>query len=509
MNGSNELNIKCEICGKEIKSTKGFCHVTLAHKISAKDYYDKYLKKPDEEICPLCNEPTPFLGVYLGYQKHCGAKCSQGSEERIVKFKETRSKCDENLVKQKRAKTNLERHGNENANATDKIKQKSRDKCFEKNGVYNPGQTESAIKKRHDTRQKNHINNVVFDILKNKNLEMISEYKDATEEATFRCLICNNEFKSIWNYVQQWKKCPICFPSNTQSKPEDEIVEFLTELGISNIIRRNRKIISPREIDIYIPDKNIAIEFDGFYRHSDETDSDPSKNPHYHLDKTISCNDQNIRLIHIFEDEWLFKKDIVKSRLRQIFKSNNQLKIYARKCIIKEISPTIKNEFLDKFHIQGKDSSVIKLGAFYNEELISVMTFGHGNISKGSKHKDDIWELNRFCSNSNYQIPGIASKFLSYFKKNYIWSEIFSYADRRWSDGDLYYKLGFEFKHNTSINYWYNKGYKRIHRFSLRKTELDPKEIPEHIIRRQEGYFIIWDCGSIKFSMINKLLEDK
>jgi len=255
------------------------------------------------------------------------------------------------------------------------------------------------------------------------------------------------------------------------------------------------------EIDIYIPYKKIAFEFDGLYWHSELKSNDPVNN---HLQKTNLCKEKGIQLIHIFEDEWIFKKEIVKSRLKQILRINqNVVRIHARKCEIKEIEPKVKNEFLEKFHIQGKDASKIKLGAFYDNELISVMTFGKGNISKGSKAIEGIWELNRFCSNNNYHIPGIAGKLLSHFKKNYEWKEIFSYADRRWSTGNLYYKLGFELDHITNPNYWYLKGFERIHRFNLRKTKDEPKDIPEWILRQKEGYLRIWDCGNLKFSTKN------
>jgi len=129
------------------------------------------------------------------------------------------------------------------------------------------------------------------------------------------------------------------------------------------------------------------------------------------------------------------------------------------------------------------------------------MTFSKGNIAKGSKPKGDIWELNRFCSDYNYHIPGIASKLLTYFKRNYVWKEIFSYADRRWSTGNLYYKLGFTLDSTTRPNYWYVKGLKRIHRFNLRKRPDEPKEIPEWVLRQSEGYVRVWDCGNYKFRL--------
>jgi len=131
------------------------------------------------------------------------------------------------------------------------------------------------------------------------------------------------------------------------------------------------------------------------------------------------------------------------------------------------------------------------------------MTFSKGNISKGFKTFEGLWELNRFCSNPKYHIPGIASKLLKYFQRNYEWKEIFSYADKRWSNGNLYTKLGFEYVSDTKPNYWYIKDIKRIHRFNLRKTENDPKDISEKLLRLNEGYNVIWDCGNLKYSLKN------
>jgi len=330
------------------------------------------------------------------------------------------------------------------------------------------------------------------------------EYKGALVWHNFQCQKCNYIFKQPWNSIQQGYKCPKCFPRNQgESIAEIEVREFICDLIGKDKVKNNcRNLIkNPEtnhflEIDIYIPSLKIAIEWHSEFN-INFTGSD------YHLNKTLECKEKGIYLIHIFEDEWIFKKEIVKSRLKQILRVNDSERIHARKCEIKEIEPKVKNEFLEKFHIQGKDASKIKLGAFYNEELVSVMTFGKGNISKGSKAIDKVWELNRFCSNSNYHIPGIAGKLLSHFKKNFEWKEIFSYADRRWSQGNLYYQLEFELDKITQPNYWYIKGVKRIHRFNLRKRSDEPKDITEKTLRLKEGYNIIWDCGSLKFSLKN------
>ena len=182
-------------------------------------------------------------------------------------------------------------------------------------------------------------------------------------------------------------------------------------------------------------------------------------------------------------------------------------KIYARKCYIKEINPKDKNIFLNKNHIQSQDSSKIKLGLFTkdNNSMCAVMTFSGRNLSRGTVNiKDTDWELSRFASDLNYIVIGAAGKLLNHFKNNYIWTSIFSYADLRYSDGNLYCKLGFKQISQTFPSYWYidNQG-RRYHRFSLRKRPDEPKNIPEWKLRLNEGYYRIWDCGHLKFSISN------
>jgi hypothetical protein len=223
------------------------------------------------------------------------------------------------------------------------------------------------------------------------------------------------------------------------------------------------------------------------------------------------CKKVGFNLITIFEDEWVYKKDIVKSRLKNILGIDKDVvKIHARKCIIKEISITEASMFCEENHIQGYTGSSIKIGAFYGNELVSVMTFAKPSLSKGySNYSAGVFELSRFCSKLNYNVVGIASKLLKYFRNNYSWSLMFSYADRRWSNGNLYNKIGFEFDSITKQNYWYFRGgdTKRSHRFVLRKKHDEPKDITEWEIRKSQGWNRIWDCGNLKY-VINKEKED-
>ena len=330
---------------------------------------------------------------------------------------------------------------------------------------------------------------------------------------------CNKTFVLAKQTLNRYAKigdveriCPYCYPRNKDSKAEREMVMFLRQHYDGDIEIGNRQILRPKEIDIYIPDKNVAIEICGLYWHADGIGR--QGDPKYHLKKTKACQEKNIRLITIFEDEWKFKRDIVKSRLLSILKLNKIPKVNARDCIISEISPTIKNEFLEKYHIQGGDVSSIKLGLFFENQLVAVMTFSKLSISKGGKHKINNWELNRFATHSDYNVRGAAGKLLSYFKTHYDWESIISYADRRWSNGDLYHTLGFALVSTSSPNYWYvpkSSMQMRLHRFGFRKSELvkqgfDPNKT-EFEIMAERKYLRVWDCGTLKFELKNEEIQ--
>jgi len=317
------------------------------------------------------------------------------------------------------------------------------------------------------------------------------------------CKNCTNRFTSHSRDL----RCYSCNPKiKGFSKEEKELKSYLVDELKLNVIENDRKILHRKEIDFLIPEFNIGIEYNGLYWHSELE----GKTKNYHLDKTVLANKNGISLIHIFSDEWLNKGDIVKGRLQNIFNKINT-KIYARKCNIVEIKPKIKDVFLNKYHIQGKDRSSVKLGAYYNDELVAVMTFGNTRRALGSKNNIvGEYELIRFCTNYNYSVAGIASKLLKHFIRKYNPKSIISYADRRWtlnSMDNLYTKIGFNLTSISSPGYWYLDDYLyRLHRFNFRKNVLvengsDPNKT-EWEIMQEEGYTRVWDCGQFKYELI-------
>ena len=322
------------------------------------------------------------------------------------------------------------------------------------------------------------------------------DYTSATNKVTIICSEHGEFEQTPNNHLSKKNKCPKCALKYNLS--QESVDNFLKTLNIKTQLN-NREILNGKELDIYIPSHNIAIEYNGLYWHSEEY-----LNNNYHLNKTQECEKQSIKLIHIFEDEWLYKQEIVKSRLQNILGLTPN-KIYGRKTEIREVSSKITKEFLIDNHIQGNVNSKINLGLYYNDELVSLMTFGNLRKSMGSTQKDDSYELLRFCNKLNTTVIGGADKLLKHFIRLYTPKEIISYADRRWSQGDLYEKLGFKHIHDSKPNYWYILGTNREYRFKYRKDVLvkegyDPSKT-EHQIMVNRGIYRIYDCGNKKFTL--------
>ena len=287
-------------------------------------------------------------------------------------------------------------------------------------------------------------------------------------------------------------------PPGTSSKIERNFYDWLrnyinVETGVYDVLDNGL------EIDIFSREKKLGFEFNGLYWHSERA----GKTENYHLNKTKICNDKGIRLIQIFEDEWHFKRNIIQSRIKNIL-GVTPYRIFARKCKIKKIERDFCEKFLEKYHLQGKDNSSVRLGLFYKNRLVAVMTFGKPRFNKKFS-----WELIRYATLSNFNIVGGAGKLLNYFKHNYSGS-IITYADRRWSEGNLYKKLGFDFKGYTKPNYFYTKNLLRLSRYKCQKHKLknllkenfDPN-LSEHQNMNNNKFYKIWDCGNMIFTLDN------
>jgi len=468
-----------------------------------------------------------FRSVHLGF-RFCGTptKCECHRQNKIEKSRENYTN---SLNPTKIKKTLLEKYGVDHNWKISEVKDAKKANYQKKYGVDNP-------LKSNDIKEKIKITNLmkygVVNPLKSKdirkkiqdtNLKKYQRHNPSQNHLTDEVLSFTHNPDWL-KYQHHEKKIPIYLIADSlginasglqhrfhgygieirrypQSQMENDIAEYILSLNKQIHIETNkRNIISPIELDIFIPEKQLAIEFCGLYWHSEKSGS---KDPTYHLNKLKICNDKNIRLITIFSDEWETKQDIVKHRLKHILGFGERI-CSARETDIYPISSELYKSFVNQYHIQGSLSSKIKLGAFYGDQLVAAMGLGARRRNLGAKNTGpNDYEMLRFCSSSN--VPGVGGKLFKYFVDNYSPHQIISYADRRWGEGEFYRHLGFEFVESTGPSYFYTNDYKKRHnRFAFRKDVI-VRELKGDANKTEWenmqtlGYDRIWDCGTNKW----------
>lgn len=278
---------------------------------------------------------------------------------------------------------------------------------------------------------------------------------------------------------------------------KNEIVNFIKqEIPHLTVIQGEHTILNRKELDIYIPDLKLAFEFDGSFWHSESN----GKDMHYHYNKSKTCHDKGIRLCHIYEDDYKDKKEIIQAKIKHLLHTSNATKIMARKCTVHNIDKSTARDFLNKYHIQGYVASTVYLGAYFNDELIAVMTF---------KETGNIWDLNRLASNYHYICQGVASKLFKYFVKTYNPLYVKSFLDRSWNflpNHSVYNDMGFRLESELNPDYMYilNGEYKRRHKFNFRKGILHekydlPLSMTETEMVKKLHIHRIWNCGLLKY----------
>jgi hypothetical protein len=428
------------------------------------------------------------------------------------------------VIKEKKKETNLERLGVEFPMQNKEVRDKSKKTLLEKYGVEHNS-------KLYFVKESMKINNLekwgveytlqskeIRDKIEKTNLEkwgsntsrnndkfrknnfIISKDKNyikylGENSSLFSC-VEGHEFEIISsNYHSRISSnlplCTVCYPiGDSISIKEEELYKFISSVYDGEVIQSYRDGL---EIDIYLPDLKLGFEFNGLYWHSEKY-----KSRNYHIDKTNFFKEKGIRIIHIWEDDWDFNRDILESQIINWIGSTPN-KIFARKCSVR-ILDSVSN-FLNNNHIQGVDKSSLKLGLYYNDELVSVMTFDR--FEGRTKMEEGGWNLSRFCNKRGFNIVGGASKLLNYFIKNWNPTRIVSYADRDWSDGGLYYQLGFSMIKESKPDYKYFYESVRTHKSNFKKSKLK-YECTESEYMNSIGIYRIWDCGKIKFEKVTR-----
>ena len=520
----------CRVCGKPTKlinKTAGYrqyccskCSNADPNKISKQQQtnLDKYgvsnpsqLKEIKEKKKDTCNKH--YRGGYSSSEirskreQTCLEKYNDKNFKNITKIKQTKLERygDENYNNQSKSKeTKLERYGDENYN--NRIK--SQKTCLMKYGVLNPLQNED-------------IKNKLIQSLREKSILQHEELIYIKEDGTWICRCphpeCNKceekTFETVRTIFYDRKRLNIetCtkllkekFNSNKGTTIELFVRNILDKYNIKYEIN-TKNTIPPYEIDIFIPEKKIAIECNGVYWHSSKKIPDRTK----HIKKFLMCQAKGIQLLTIWEDWVINKPQIVESILLSKLNIYKE-KIYARKCVIKDVSNVECELFLLQNHIQGSCKSSIRKGLYHNDELVSVMTFTKKRGMMGNNVKNDSYELSRFCNKLNTQIMGGASKL---FSNSNIYN-VYSFSCNDISNGNLYKKLGFDKENKTINTYWYidPKNITRYHRTQFSKSNIVKKGYKEKIdnswteeeVTYNIGLLKIYDSGMTKWIYTKK-----
>ena len=327
------------------------------------------------------------------------------------------------------------------------------------------------------------------------------DYVFTTDEITKTCTQCSTEFTtSVGEELQSPRE--VCVPCRGSSG-EVEIYEWLRNIYDGEIIRRDRTLLKndrnfPLEIDLYLPEFRLGIEYHGLWWHSERFCGRSARKKHYQkLEEAIK---KGITLIQIYENEWNHKKDKIQDII--LHKIGKCKKIYARKTEIVSVSLSDARDFLKDNHIQGWSPAKLYIGLTHNRQLVYVCSFGTSRFDKSVE-----WEILRSAAQSGIQVVGGFSKILKHFQKSVQPSSIISYCDRRFFDGHSYLANGFQLVDISAPSYYYFKNPRELHnRLSFQKKKLQSlstysQDKSEWQIMSESGWNRIWDCGNLVFKL--------
>lgn len=457
-----------------------------------------------------------FRSFTEGY-KFCGranmCKCAAESVSKAVsQAKRNYSQETREKINDKRSKTNLEKYGVSNVGQTVTAKENHKFLYEDKQAV------SKIVSQISNTKLKNYgdknYNNPtqIKETFKSKGVEYWAEKfpdkdieslhtkdemqklfntKSVNEIADY----LNVHIQTVFKYLNKHK-----ITQPFKSIEEKEVVDFIRSLGISNIVENSRSILPDgKELDIYLPDFKLAIEYNGVYWHHDDVSHITRS---YHFKKYEMCRSQGIQLITIFSNYWKAKKNIVQKFIKNKIGKTPE-RVFARKCEVREVPSNETRTFLEENHILGYTPASIRLGLYQDSTLVALMTFGKQRVAIGKP--ENAHELVRYATSK--LVVGGASKLLKAFIRTYDPDKIISYSDNEWSNGNLYNILGFELEKELPPSYWYLKPREErlYHRFTFSKQKLVAKGYSETLtekeITREMGLLRVWDCGKKRWTM--------
>jgi hypothetical protein len=476
-----------------------------------------------QPVC-ACGNPVSFISLTTGYREFCSKTCKHAREAAtkrriaVLEAKGGVGLANPNS-KAKAKQTNLQRYGVENPfnlETVDRYRReqthmrdpeviaKMRADCLAEHGV-------DWHSKRPEIQQQMRATNLTKYGTHNPSQIHYSETTRQTllDAQTMAKLYHENDIATMaqilsvseTTILKSLKLLNIRQPG--EIVPEIQLKQALAEMGFTDFEKTRTVLPGGQELHLYSPGQKLAIEYCGLYWHSEKY-----KHKKYHLNKYTECKKLGIRLITVFEDEWLSHPEIVKTRLKHAVGQSDR-GIFARKLRIETIKPDIAKQFFERNHLSGHSGARISYGAMdIDGNLCGCMSWSPGRLVTDRNRKSQ-WEMVRFATDGRNH-PGIAARLFSAFVRDQNPTSAISYSDLRWGEGEYLQNLGFQRLTDSPPNYWYfslnNPDLVRYHRFRFNKQTLQ-KQWPELVttgcteasLAHGAGLERIWDCGNAKW----------
>ena len=385
-------------------------------------------------------------------------------------------------IKEQIKKSMLERYGVEHALQHPEFLKKAQDTLLENWGVYNGGQ-------RHYNKQQR-------DVLLNQ--EKFTEFVTGKTSVQVGHELGGVRSDTIIGIARRYNVLDLMI-FKSKSAMEDDMCQWLDQLGVSYI--RNNKSVIPNglQLDFYFPEHNLAVELNGLFHHAEIS---MGRSKLYHYIKWKDCAQLGIQLVTIWQDEYWRSREVIRSKILYKLRHNSFKKIGARNCDILHLTTEQEYDFYVKNHIQGFASyRQHTLAAEHQNQIIACMSW--------SKRSDN-WEIIRYATDINCVVPGMFSKLLKHSIDGFgISGKVVSFSDNRVSNGQLYHSNGFIADKLLKPSYCYTKDYnlresrENFYKSKLKKRfNLDPSVLEEYTeweIAQILGYDRLWDCGKIRW----------
>lgn len=331
-----------------------------------------------------------------------------------------------------------------------------------------------------------------------------SEY---TNNKGFISVTCSrgHQFKQRVNDARRYG-CPVC--AGHYSKGEQEVRDFVASLGVHQ--EKTRKVIAPKELDVWCPEYQVGFEYNGLYYHSEANGI--GRTAHY--DKSNAVTAAGGRLVHIWSDDWAYRRSAVEGLIKAAL--GKLPAVNARACSIRPVEASQAKAFLEQHHLQGYTGAQY-IGLWLGDLLVACMGFAVARSIRGEP-EPGVFELVRYAA--SHRVRGGGSRLLHAWKRHMLttgteWTTLITYCDLAHFTGGLYTGMGFTEVSRSGPDYKIIKagGDKRLHKSNVQKAKLkvllgdkydDTKT--EAQMCAENYIFRVWDCGRLKFELRNHIV---